>query len=65
MAHRLSTVLKSDEILVIVDGVVLERGDHRSLLGNGGVYADLWAVQSGHAEEANHREQQGVVSREL
>jgi len=54
VAHRLSTVLKSDEILVVVDGVVLERGDHQSLLNAGGVYADLWAVQSGHAEEANH-----------
>lgn len=54
VAHRLSTVLKSDEILVLVDGLVLERGDHTSLLQTGGVYADLWAVQSGHAEEVNH-----------
>jgi len=54
VAHRLSTVLKSDEILVLVDGVVLERGDHRSLLDAGGVYADLWAVQSGHGDEVNH-----------
>jgi ATP-binding cassette subfamily B protein len=53
VAHRLSTVLKSDEILVLVDGLVLERGDHQSLLKAGGVYADLWAVQSGHADEAN------------
>lgn len=59
VAHRLSTVLKSDEILVIVDGVVLERGDHQSLLSTGGVYADLWAVQSGHAEEANHNNIRG------
>ena len=54
VAHRLSTVLRSDEILVLVDGLVLERGDHQSLLRTGGVYADLWAVQSGHAEEVNH-----------
>jgi len=54
VAHRLSTVLRSDEILVLVDGVVLERGDHASLLEAGGVYADLWAVQSGHADEVNH-----------
>jgi ATP-binding cassette subfamily B protein len=54
VAHRLSTVLKSDEILVLVDGLVLERGDHQSLLNAGGVYADLWAVQSGHADEMNH-----------
>jgi ATP-binding cassette subfamily B protein len=54
VAHRLSTVLKSDEILVLVDGLVVERGNHQSLLKAGGVYADLWAIQSGHAEEANH-----------
>jgi ATP-binding cassette subfamily B protein len=54
VAHRLSTVLKSDEILVLVDGLILERGDHESLLAAGGVYADLWAVQSGRAEEANY-----------
>ena len=54
VAHRLSTVLKSDEILVLVDGLVLERGDHQSLLDARGVYADLWAVQSGHADEVNH-----------
>ncbi len=54
VAHRLSTVLKSDEILVLVDGLVLERGDHQSLLNARGVYADLWAVQSGHADEVNH-----------
>lgn len=54
VAHRLSTVLKSDEILVLVDGMVLERGDHQGLLNAGGVYADLWAVQSGHADEANN-----------
>ena len=63
VAHRLSTVLKSDEILVLVDGLVLERGNHQSLLNAGGVYADLWAVQSGHADKANHnafREGSGV-----
>jgi ATP-binding cassette subfamily B protein len=54
VAHRLSTVLKSDEILVLVDGLVLERGNHQSLLKAGGVYADLWAVQSGHADEVNN-----------
>jgi ATP-binding cassette subfamily B protein len=54
VAHRLSTVLQSDEIIVLVDGLVVERGNHSSLLRDGGVYADLWAVQSGHVEETNH-----------
>jgi len=47
VAHRLSTVRQSDEVLVIVDGVITERGPHDELVAKGGVYADLWRVQSG------------------
>ncbi|MFP4071523.1 MAG: ABC transporter ATP-binding protein [Desulfovibrionales bacterium] len=47
VAHRLSTIRHSDEILVLVDGIVVERGDHGSLLQAGGVYTGLWNVQSG------------------
>lgn len=47
VAHRLSTVRQSDEILVVVDGVIVERGSHDLLVAKGGVYADLWRVQSG------------------
>jgi ATP-binding cassette subfamily B protein len=47
VAHRLSTVRQSDEVLVIVDGVIVERGPHDELVAKGGVYADLWRVQSG------------------
>jgi ATP-binding cassette, subfamily B, heavy metal transporter len=46
IAHRLSTVVDADEILVVTDGVVAERGPHRELLARGGVYARMWAVQS-------------------
>ncbi len=46
IAHRLSTVVDADEILVLVGGVIAERGTHRALLGQGGVYARMWAAQS-------------------
>ena len=47
VAHRLSTVRQSDLIIVMVDGVIVERGRHDELLAMKGVYAGLWAVQSG------------------
>lgn len=45
IAHRLSTVINADEILVLDQGRVVERGDHTSLLARGGVYAALWNRQ--------------------
>lgn len=47
IAHRLSTVVDADEILVLDDGTVVERGDHDELLDAGGKYAALWAAQTG------------------
>ncbi|GFK95274.1 putative ABC transporter ATP-binding protein [Fundidesulfovibrio magnetotacticus] len=47
VAHRLSTVRLADEIIVVVDGLIVERGRHEELLERRGVYAGLWAVQSG------------------
>ena len=47
IAHRLSTIRHADRILVIKDGRLSEEGHHDDLLETGGVYADLWAVQSG------------------
>ncbi|CAO3413189.1 ABCB family ABC transporter ATP-binding protein/permease [Azospirillum doebereinerae] len=45
IAHRLSTVIDADEILVLEAGRVIERGRHIELLAAGGAYASLWARQ--------------------
>jgi len=45
IAHRLSTVVDADEILVLNEGRVAERGTHSSLLAEGGLYARMWALQ--------------------
>jgi ATP-binding cassette subfamily B protein/subfamily B ATP-binding cassette protein MsbA len=45
IAHRLSTVRNADQILVIEDGRIVERGTHASLLAAGGLYADLYHRQ--------------------
>ncbi|QYK02140.1 ABCB family ABC transporter ATP-binding protein/permease [Shewanella psychrotolerans] len=48
IAHRLSTVVDADQILVLSQGKIVERGDHHSLLKAGGVYHKLWTVQNQH-----------------
>jgi len=45
IAHRLSTVRHADQILVVVDGRIVQRGTHDALLASGGVYADLYRTQ--------------------
>jgi ABC-type transport system involved in Fe-S cluster assembly fused permease/ATPase subunit len=45
IAHRLSTVVHADEILVLDKGIIVERGAHDPLLAKGGVYAALWSRQ--------------------
>jgi ATP-binding cassette subfamily B multidrug efflux pump len=47
IAHRLSTIAAMDRLIVIEQGRVVEEGDHASLLAQGGLYARLWAHQSG------------------
>jgi ATP-binding cassette, subfamily B, multidrug efflux pump len=47
IAHRLSTIAAMDRLVVMDQGRVVEMGDHRSLLAAGGIYARLWAHQSG------------------
>ena len=45
IAHRLSTIVNADEIIVLDDGVIVERGNHEALISSGGVYAQLWNRQ--------------------
>ena len=54
IAHRLSTVIDADEILVLDDGEIAERGTHLALLAKGGQYAAMWAKQ----QEAARRERE-------
>jgi ATP-binding cassette subfamily B protein len=45
IAHRLSTVMDADLILVLAQGAIIERGSHRELIDAGGEYARMWALQ--------------------
>ncbi len=47
IAHRLSTIMAMDRLVVMEQGRIVETGDHASLLAAGGIYARLWAHQSG------------------
>ena len=51
IAHRLSTVRGTDRILVLDGGEVVEQGRHEDLVERGGLYAQLWRVQTGEQGE--------------
>jgi len=50
-AHRLSTVVEADQILVLEAGRIIERGRHQALLAQGGRYAEMWQRQQAAEEE--------------
>jgi ABC-type transport system involved in Fe-S cluster assembly fused permease/ATPase subunit len=52
IAHRLSTVVDANRILVMEQGRIIEQGEHRALLADGGVYAAMWELQQREREEA-------------
>jgi ATP-binding cassette subfamily B protein len=51
IAHRLSTVREADQLLVIDDGRIVERGTHASLLAENGLYAELYRTQFADQED--------------
>jgi ATP-binding cassette, subfamily B, heavy metal transporter len=51
IAHRLSTVVDADEIIVLEAGQVAERGTHAALLRKNGLYAEMWARQQAESED--------------
>lgn len=53
IAHRLSTVKKADQIVVLQRGKILERGSHETLIQEGGAYANLWSIQSDYIPEVS------------
>lgn len=55
VAHRLSTIVNADQILVVQDGEIIERGSHEELVSEGGVYANMWMQQ----QKAEEKEKQG------
>jgi len=62
IAHRLSTIVGADEILVLDEGIIVERGSHHQLLAQGGLYASMWNRQR---EAAAAREKLALVDDEV
>ncbi|MGB0058158.1 MAG: metal ABC transporter permease, partial [Methyloceanibacter sp.] len=63
IAHRLSTVVHADDIIVLDHGEIVEQGTHQELLARGGIYASLWTRQR-EADQARERLAQ-VIDNEL
>jgi len=64
IAHRLSTVIHADQIVVLDGGHVAERGTHAELLRLGGVYAEMWARQAQEQDEDVPGASEGALAAE-
>lgn len=62
IAHRLATIQNADMIAVINKGVVAELGTHRELIALKGIYAKLYQLQCGFAEESEETENAPAAS---
>lgn len=60
ISHRLSAVQHADEIIVLNDGRIVERGNHAALMARSGVYAGQWYMQAGQPEEGDSVETDSV-----
>jgi ATP-binding cassette, subfamily B, heavy metal transporter len=69
IAHRLSTVINADEIIVLRHGEIAERGTHANLLEQNGLYASMWNRQreatqaEEHLRQVRESDNEGVVVR--
>jgi subfamily B ATP-binding cassette protein MsbA len=57
IAHRLSTVRNADQIIVLQEGDIIERGSHRDLLEQKGIYTRLIEIQSGYEKKTRDIEE--------
>jgi len=64
IAHRLSTIAALDRLIVVDQGRIIEEGTHEALIAKGGLYAELWARQSGGFLAADDGTGEGTGGRE-
>jgi ATP-binding cassette subfamily B protein len=64
IAHRLSTVVGADQILVLEEGRIVERGRHAALLARAGTYAAMWRRQQSAARERAVSQERAVSGSE-
>ncbi len=62
IAHRLSTVVNADEIIVLREGKISERGTHKELLQLNGEYRQLWDLQAREMEDKEEGKQEKVTA---